>query len=334
MGKLHMNSIELKYLGRSEIKVSLLGMGCWAIGGPFRQGNDELGWGHINEVEAIAALHKARESGINFFDTADVYGAGNSERILGKAFSEKRDKIVLATKFGITFKEETREVTGTNASAEYIQKACEASLGRLNTDYIDLYQFHLNDYDILRADEVVDTLENLVSQGKIRKYGWSTDFIDRASVFEKGKNCVAIQHQMNVLDDADEMIRFCEKTRLASINRGPLAMGLLTGKYSENSDIPNGDVRGKNSPEWMQYFQKGKANSEYLFKMNAIREILTSSGRTLVQGAMAWIWARSKQTIPIPGFENIAQVEENCLSMKFGPLNEENLLEIDKILGR
>ncbi len=329
-----MTSVLTRKLGRSDIEVSAIGMGCWAIGGPFWSGDTPVGWGEVDDNESIRAIHCALDLGITFFDTANVYGTGHSERILARAFEGRRGKVVIATKFGNQFDESTRQIIGSDASPEYIRQACKASLQRLNTDYIDLYQLHLNDYDVEKAGAVRDTLEELVSEGKIRAYGWSTDFPERAQVFAKGPNCATVQHQMNVLEDAGPMIALCEELNLASINRGPLAMGLLTGKYRADTKLASNDVRGENSPEWLQYFKDGHPNPEWLNKREAIKEILTSNGRTLAQGALAWLWGRSEQTIPIPGFRTVRQVEENCAAMQFGPLTAGQMSEINQILER
>jgi len=321
-------------LGKSEIKVSALGLGCWAIGGPFWAENTPLGWGEVDDEESIRAIHAALDFGITFFDTADVYGAGHSERVLAQGLNNHRSDVVIATKFSNVFNEETKQVTGSDASPEYIRQACEASLKRLNTDYIDLYQFHDNGYPADKAKLVRDTLEDLLTEGKIRAYGWSTDFPDRAEVFAQGENCASIQLQLNVLDDNPVMITLCEQYNLAAINRGPLAMGLLTGKYSAHTQPSTDDVRGENSPEWMTYFKDGKPNPEWLKKMEAIREILTSDGRTLPQGALGWLWARSDQTIPIPGFRTVKQVKENYRALDYGPLSRDQMQEINLILKR
>jgi aryl-alcohol dehydrogenase-like predicted oxidoreductase len=321
-------------LGRSKITVSALGMGCWAIGGPFWEGTTPLGWGRVDDKESIRAIHRALGLGVTFFDTADVYGAGHSERVLGQAFAGRRQTVVIATKFNSTFDETTRQVTGWDASPQYIRRACEASLRRLKTDYIDLYQFHNNNYPVEQAGEVRDTLEALVQEGKIKAYGWSTDFADRAGFFAQGANCTAIQFQENVLDDNPAVVDVCEKHNLAAINRGPLAMGLLAGRYRANTRPARDDVRGEKSPEWMAYFQDGKPSPEWLQKVEAVREVLTSGRRTLAQGALAWLWARSEQTLPIPGFRTVAQVEENCGAMQLGPLTAEQMQEIDALLGR
>ncbi|MCJ7569478.1 MAG: aldo/keto reductase [Anaerolineales bacterium] len=321
-------------LGRSGIEVSALGMGCWAIGGPFWAGETPLGWGKVDDKESIRAIHAALDLGVNFFDTADVYGAGHSEEVLARAFTGRRAEVVIASKFSNVFDETTKHVSGTDASPAYISQACEASLRRLKTDYIDLYQFHNNGYPIDEAEPVRETLEDLVKEGKIRAYGWSTDFADRAEVFAKGKNCTAIQLQLNVLDDNEAVIAVCEKHDLAAINRGPLAMGLLSGKYTANTKPSMDDVRGEKSPEWMTYFKDGKPSPEWLSKIEAAREILTSNGRTLPQGALAWLWARSEQTIPIPGFRTVKQVEENCGALQFGLLTGNQMQEIETLLKR
>ena len=321
-------------LGRSGIEVSALGMGCWAIGGPFWAGETPLGWGQVDDDESIRAIHAALDRGVNFFDTANVYGAGHSERVLGRAVAGRRSQVVIATKFNAVFDETTRQVTGSDTSPQGIRKACEDSLRRLNTDYIDLYQFHDNGYPADKAGSIRDTLEELVREGRIRAYGWSTDFVDRAEVFARGSKCTSIQLQLNVLDDNPAMIAFCEKHNLAAINRGPLAMGLLTGRYTASTLVSADDVRGQKSPEWMKYFKDGKPNPEWMVMRNAILEILTSKGRTVAQGALAWNWARSSQTIPIPGFRTVKQVEENAGAMQFGPLAPDQMKQIEGILKR
>ena len=312
--------MENRTLGRSGIEVSPMGVGCWAMGGS--------GWGGgADDEESIRGIRRALELGINLFDTADGYGEGRSERVLGQALAGRRDQAVIATKFGHT-------PTGVRADPDYIREACEASLKRLGTDYIDLYQFHLNDFGPEGAEEVRETLEGLVAAGKIRAYGWSTDFPDRARVFAQGPNCAAIQVELNVIDDAPDILAVCDEFNLAAINRGPLAMGLLTGKYTPDRKLPEDDVRGPNAPDWMKYFKDGQPNPEWLDKVNAVGEILRSEGRTLAQGAIAWLWARSDKNLPIPGFRTTAQIEENCGALAFGPLRPEQMREIDEILER
>jgi aryl-alcohol dehydrogenase-like predicted oxidoreductase len=319
-------------LGRSGIQVSAVGLGCWAAGGT--SGAPAGGWSGVQDDETIRAIQRSLEFGVTFFDTANVYGSGHSERILAQALGNKRKDVVIATKFAWTFDEETLKGTGADVTPGGIRKSLEGSLRRLNTDYVDLLQFHWNDFPVEEAQPIRATLEELVTEGKIRSYGWSTDFADRARFFGEGPNCTAIQVELNVVDDEPDVIAVCEEMNLAAINRGPLAMGLLTGKYTTSSTLPLDDVRGPSAPEWMKFFKYGKPNPEWMSKVDAVRQILTSSGRTLAQGALAWLWARSEKTIPIPGFKTVAQVEDNCGAMHYGPLTPDQMQEIDRILGR
>ncbi len=230
---------------------------------------------------------------------------------------------------------ETKIASGNvNISLNYIKKACESSLQRLNTDYIDLYWLHA--WSVSKEDliPIRDTLEGLIDEGLIRSYGWSTDLYDLSEYFVKNSNSVAIEHESNVLHNMNEIIELCEKKNLASINRSPLAMGLLSDKYFANSVIPENDNRSKkNAPDYYNYFKDGKPNPDWLEKREKIREILRSEGRSMVQGALAWIWAGSENTIPIPGFKSEKQVEENILAMEFEPLTTNQMKEIDEILG-
>jgi aryl-alcohol dehydrogenase-like predicted oxidoreductase len=210
-------------LGRSGIVVSPMGFGCWAIGGPFWAGDAPLGWGEVDDEESIRALHAAFDRGITFYDTASVYGAGHSERVLGRAFADRRDKVVLCTKFGPQFDESSRQVTGGDKSPEGIRRSCEESLRRLGTDHLDLLLFHFNDHPVDDAADVRETLEALTKEGKIRTYGWSTDFPDRAEFFAEGEGCAAIELELNVLDDNPKVVEICERENLAAINRQTFA---------------------------------------------------------------------------------------------------------------
>jgi aryl-alcohol dehydrogenase-like predicted oxidoreductase len=308
-------------------------MGCWAIGGPFWRGASPSGWGEVDDEESIRAIHAALELGITFFDTANVYGAGHSELVLGRALKGVRNRVVIASKFNAVFDEQTRQVSGSDTSPQGIRDACEASLKRLGTDHLELLQFHDGGFPVEQAGPVRDTLEALVHEGKIRSYGWSTDLADRASFFAQGPGCSAIQLQLNVFEDNPAVLELCERENLAAINRGPLVMGLLTGKYTSNTQPSADDVRGVNSPAWMKYFQNGKPSPEYLTKLDAVRQVLTSGGRTLSQGALAWLWARSPTTLPIPGFRTVAQVTENCGALKLGPLTSAQMAEIGGLLA-
>jgi aryl-alcohol dehydrogenase-like predicted oxidoreductase len=333
-----MNENFARTLGRSGIKVSPMGMGCWAIGGPWLFNGAPAGWSEVNDTESEKAIQRAYELGVTYFDTAANYGAGHSERLLGKVFKGKRDKVIISTKFGYIVDEKNKSVVHYDATEEgsdvasRLRNDVEASLKRLQTDYIDVYLLHVWGLEIDRALAAREVLETLVTQGKIRTYGWSTDRKDAIKTFSTSPNCSAVQQQLSVLDGNMELLALCEEWNLASINRGPLGMGLLTGKFSPASTFDKDDVR--HVANWHPGFKDGKPTQDWLDKLASIREMLTVNGRTLSQGALAWIWARSGKTIPIPGFKNVIQVEENCKAMEFGPLTPAQMEEIDHLLGR
>lgn len=322
--------MDKRHLGRSGLEVSPLGMGCWAIGGVWKFMDGQGGWGEVDDTESIRAIRHALASGINFFDTAANYGAGHSERILANALAGRRREAVIATKFGFNVNEAGKQITRYTSNKEVISNLraeCEASLRRLGTEYIDLYQLHVWDYPLEPAAALVEFLEALVREGKIRYYGWSTDSVEAARVFAKGEHCVAIQHDLNVVLDAPEMLALCAEQNLASVNRTPLARGALTGKYTQATVFAETDNRSAS-------YAQDRIMRPVFEKLDALRDILTSGGRTLAQGALAWIWARSPLTVPIPGIRTVAQVDENAGAMAFGPLSAEQMRQIDELLGR
>jgi aryl-alcohol dehydrogenase-like predicted oxidoreductase len=317
-----------------NIEVSPTGFGGWAIGGPFtNDAGDPLGWGQIDDRESITAIRTAFDAGITLFDTANVYGAGHSERVLARALAGHRDEVVLATKWGNTMVEATRVLDGSDGSVENMRESLRGSLSRLETDHVDLFQFHLNDYAGPEVDDLRAALEDLVAAGLIRAYGWSTDHPDRARCWLGGEHFKAVQTEINVLNDNPGVIAVAEQHGLACLNRGPLAMGLLTGKYLPGTAIGPEDVRGS-SPEWMHYFEDGRPSAGYLESLGNVRDILMSGGRSLVQGAIAWLWARSEANIPIPGIRTEAQASENAGAMEHGPLEPAQVEEIESLLGR
>jgi aryl-alcohol dehydrogenase-like predicted oxidoreductase len=325
-----MSAIPSRQLGKSGIEVSPMGMGCWAIGGPWLWLGGPGGWGEVDDHESIQAIHAALDHGVNFFDTAANYGAGHSERILGQAVKGRRDKVIIATKFGFMVDEGGKSVTRFSRNEEVIRDAwisCERSLKRLGTDYIDLFQLHVWDFPAEHSVEMREALEVLVHQGKIRTYGWSTDDPQLALIFAEGEHCAVIQHDLNVVQDAPEMLELCEQKNLASVNRSTLARGALTGKYTENSSFAANDVR---ADEWStEHFFKPT-----LEKLEALRSVLTGGGRTLAQGALAWVLTRSQRTIPIPGIRTVKQAEENASVMQSGLLSTQQMQKIEKLLGR
>lgn len=326
-----------RVLGRSGIEVSALGLGCWAIGGPWTLDGVPAGWSTVDDAESLRALRTAMDLGVNFFDTAANYGAGHSERLLGEAVRGRRGDVVIATKFGYQVDESNRTVVSYEGGADSdvasrLRTDVEASLRRLGTDYIDVYLLHVWELSVERALEARDVLESLVDAGKIRTYGWSTDRTDAIRAFSTSPRCGVVEQQLSVLDGNDELLALCEEIGLGSMNRGPLGMGVLTGKYAPTSTFPADDVRSVAA--WHPAFRDGRPTQDWLDKLAAIRDVLRSDGRTLAQGALAWIWARSPNTVPIPGFRTVAQVEENCRALAFGPLTPAQMAEIDHLLGR
>lgn len=325
-------------LGRSGIEVSAMGLGTWAIGGPWTLGGGEAGWSAVDDAESTRAIHRAIELGVNFFDSAANYGAGHSERVLGAAIKGLRDKIVIATKFGYKVDEKRKEVMAYGEKEEesdvasHIRADLEASLSRLGTDYIDAYLLHVWGLSVDRALAARDVLDALVREGKIRTYGWSTDRLDAIEAFSTSASCGVLEQQFSVLDGNAELLAYGEKSNIASLVRGPLGMGLLTGKFSANTQFKNDDVRRHMA--WHPGFKDGKPTAEWLSALESIRGVLTDGERTLAQGALAWLWARSPNAIPIPGFRNVAQVEENARAMENGPLSTEQMAEIERILKR
>jgi aryl-alcohol dehydrogenase-like predicted oxidoreductase len=320
-------------LGKSKLEVSALGMGCWAIGGPWtwaQPGREPYpaGWGNTDDEESIRAIHAALDMGVNFFDTAANYGAGHSEVVLGHALKGNRDKVVIATKFGHIVNEEKKTVYGDpDQIIKNVRTDVENSLRRLQTDFIDIYQLHDGGYDPKLALELQSVLEELVSAGKIRWYGWSTDIVDSAREFARGAHCTSIQFRLNAIFDNPEMRKVCADFDLAGINKDPLNKGILTGKFNSTSIFPENDIRSREDFSTPEIVKRLKIVDE-------IRDILTSNGRTMAQGALAYIWALDERMIPIPGFKSVKQVKDNAGAMEFGPLTDSQVKEIQTIVGK
>ncbi len=319
-------------LGKSGIQVSALGMGCWAIGGPWdwAQPGEErrpAGWGQTDDQESIRAIHAALEAEVNFFDTAANYGAGHSEQVLGQALEGKRDQAVIATKFGHIVNEQQKTVYGDDSQIlPNVRTDVENSLRRLGTDYIDIYQLHAGDYDPTLARELRDILEDLVAQGKIRWYGWSTDLVDRAQVFADSEHCTSIQFRLNAIFDNPEMRQLCADHGLAGINKDPLLKGILTGKFTTGSKFPDNDIRSRGD--------LGDEEGERLLKtVEALREVFTSGGRSMAQGAIAYIWGLDERMVPIPGFKTVQQVKDNAGAMQYGPLDQVQVEQVQAIVA-
>ena len=313
-------------LGRADIHVGAIGLGCWAIGGPFWRQNaagerGPMGWGVVDDTESIRAVHRALDLGVTLFDTANNYGAGHSERILGRALRGRSEDVVVATKFASAFDEQTQthfDDRTDDLTPSGIRRACDDSLRRLDRETIDLYLFHDGTYDVDRAADVRDALEDLVADGLIRWYGWSTDDPERARLFAQGAHCVAIEHRLNLMAPGDEMLRLCDELDLASIVRSPLNGGILTGKFTATSTFPEDDER-----HGLDFSQGHFANR--LRQVDLLRGAMTGDGRSMSQGALGWILSVSERTIPIPGFKTRSQVEELVAAAAMPPLTEDQL---------
>jgi aryl-alcohol dehydrogenase-like predicted oxidoreductase len=323
---------DTRTLGRSGLEVIPLGLGSWPLGGAMASGDQPLGYAGVDSDEAVRAVRRGVELGANLIDTADAYGAGRSERLLAPVLDDNPD-VLIATKFGLSYDEETSQITGEDVSPDAIRAACHASLRRLGRERIDLYQLHTPHITAEQAAEVLAVLEALVDQGDVAWYGVSTDEVAEALPFVGGGHLAALQIELNVLDDHAEILDFCEREDLAVLCRSPLAMGLLGGRYSADSRMRPDDIRG-HQPEWLRWFVDGRPSADYLERLDSVRGELSADGRTLAQGALAWIWARSALTIPLPGFRNVDQLEQNMAALEFGPLSAERFDAIESALGR
>ena len=302
--------MELRRLGRSGLRVSPLGLGTARMAGLGFREDIVPPETSPEKRDAVRQIQAAVDLGVTLFDTADNYGHGLSERILGEALRGRREGIVVVTKFGEDPMPDQEDPWALDA--RIIERKCEASLRRLGFERLDLYLLHRRDYPLERAPEVMEALEDLVRAGKIRYYGWSTDDVERALLFARGEHCIAIEHRLNAFNDNPEMLNLCREQDLASLNRTPLVMGMLTGRWSAQTRLEEGDPRAK----WFEYegFRKALACAQ------EIEPYMTADGRSVVQGALGWIWARSPLTIPVPGFRNMEQMRELAQARQFGPL--------------
>ena len=311
--------METRRLGRSGIQVSPLGLGTARIAGlGFREGY-EFQVPAASIRGAIRQIQAAFDLGVTLFDTADNYGQGLSERILGEALHDRRDGLVVVTKFGEDPIPDQDDPWALDADT--VVAACEASLRRLGFDSLDLYLLHRRDYPLEKTEELLVVLEDLVQAGKIRYYGWSTDDVERARLFARGEHCIAIEHRLNVFNDNPAMLALCQEQDLASLNRVPLLMGVLTGRWTPETGL--GDP-GDRRAEWFQ-------DEGFLKLLDCARKLepyLVSDGRSVVQGALGWIWARSPLAIPLPGFRDMQQMQALIRARHFGPLSPKAMTAI------
>lgn len=282
-------------------------------------------------AESIKAIHAALDNGIALFDTAAAYGAGHSERLLGKALKHHPEAVVV-TKIGIGINEQSKVLSFDEFEASSVISAIEASLKRLDRDCVDVVMLHLNSLSATQAAPLFDEMEKAQHAGKIKSFGWSTDFTANAKAMTSRPGFVAIEHAMHVLMDAPNMQQVVHDHDLYALIRSPLAMGLLSGKYTVDSTLPSGDIR-TNNQEWTKYYIDGKPNPDYIERFDAVRELIQSDGRTAVQGALAWLWAKHPRNIPIPGARTVEQIEGLATALRFGPLSASVMQEVDALVG-
>jgi aryl-alcohol dehydrogenase-like predicted oxidoreductase len=311
-------------LGRTHIKVSEVGFGGWPIGGAVEASGTPFGWGRTNDDESLAAIRRARDLGVNFFDTADSYGFGRSESLLGIVLSRKRQDAVIATKVGVV-----RDPSGKlakNFSKEHIFHAVDGSLKRLRTDYIDLYQLHNPTLDELRRDDIHEAMDRLQETGKIRYWGVSVTTPEEGiEIVNRGWG-YALQVLYNVLNQApaQQLLPLAKEKGYGIIARVPLAAGLLSGKFRPDTIFPKDDVR--------QNFLTPKRLEEAIPRVDEVRSIIGGTARSLVAGAIRFVVAHDAVSTAIPGARNARQVEMNVAAAEAW-LPDEVLTKLRNRLG-
>ncbi|MBT2644649.1 aldo/keto reductase [Bacillus sp. ISL-41] len=308
-------------LGNTGIKISEVSFGTWAIGGS---------WGKTNDEEALRSLEYAIDQGVNFFDTADVYGDGHSEELLAKATKGKEDQIHIATKFcrqGDIFDPK-------NYSYETVRSYCEDSLRRLNRETIDLYQIHCPATEILRDGSVFEVLDRLKKEGKIRHYGVSVETVEEGLISLENPNVKSLQIIFNMFRQKplETLIPQAYQKGVGLLVRLPLASGLLTGKFTARHVFEEDDHRRFN--ENGEAFNVGETFAGLGFKKGvelADQLKWIAEGRqSMASAALRWILDQKEITCIIPGFKNIDQVKDNLQTLETKPFTEKELQTIQR----
>ncbi len=312
-----MADIEKRVLGKSGIEVTKLGLGLWAIGG------DE--WGEVEDRESLDVISAALDMGINFFDTADVYGTGHSEELLGKAMQGRRDKFIVATKIGwLGFDGEN--VVSAYDTVEKLIAGVESNLKRLDTDYVDVIQSHI-DFRDPTMEVFIEGFQKLQAQGKVRAYGVSTSNFEYLQAFNADNQASTLQIDYSILNRTPEaeIFPYTIEKDLGVLVRGPLAMGILTGKFTAETTFGEGDFR----QSWIEDEEKHQTFLDDLAKVEKLKAL--ADGRTLAQLAIQFVMAHPAVTVAIPGAKRVSQLEENLKAALLPDLTAEELQLIDQI---
>lgn len=314
-----------------------MGIGTWVMGGEQYWNGQPTGWADVDDALSLQTLQTAFDLGIRIIDTADQYGAGHAERIIAQAIQNSgidRDDFVICTKVGMICDQTSGNIIGVTDNKADITKAIDASLKRLKVDHIDLVKFHLNQHPVEKSAGVFEAFSEAFQRGKIGGFGWSNDDPAGAMAFADTEGYVAVQHDLNLFSPADELLGEIERQSLWSFNRQPLAMGLLTGKYGTGAKpIGKNDIRGSGA-DWLRYFgSDGLPSQDMLDRIEKLRHLLTSDGRSLAQGALGWCLSQSDRTIPLPGCRTPQQASDNFGVLERAPLSKAVVDDINELLS-